>query len=261
MENMPKLPFFILLEGEFYKATRNKWLLIILLMPAILVLPTFAQLYEKYGEYTQNGLIPYPSDPYPETLYGIFKLYQYTFPLLMALLAGQFFQAEQQSEGLKLYNTLPASRTRVLTTRYWVLLTMPLLSMALAYGLFWCGIYLFETAFPLYSFQAYDVRLSLLVFFSRLTFAACCIMLIQYGLHLVTNNYYLPLLLAFIGLLISYVPLDFIHLNYYNQSGYLYSAYKEFMVHGTSYHWIDGLWMIAPVLLVTAGAFWKNRHF
>lgn len=225
-------------------------MILLFFAPALLVFPAFIYLTGKYNEFTLSGLIEYPYNPVAELIRAFFKTCQLTFPFIIALLSAQFFLNEKKNEGFRLFETIPASSFTLLKLRYCILLVMVTLSVLLIYFIFLCGIRFFELFFPLLAFGQYDMRIVLALFFSRILFAACCIAIIQYGLHLITNNYYLPIIFAFIAIIFGFLPGtgDF---DYYYAGGYLENSMKEVYAYGTTYQWGHAPLMLLPPAIIT----------
>ncbi|MEG0890906.1 MAG: ABC transporter permease [Bacteroidales bacterium] len=250
-----------LLECELYKLIHHRWIIILWLSPACLVISAFVYMMANYPEFTQGGIIEYPYNPFSKVSYALFKLYQFTFSFLIALLAAQYFLMEKQGDGGKLFNTFPYPQYAGLAIRFMVLLALLFTSILLAYTVFLGGIGICNLFCPLLSFGGYDMRLASLVFFSRLLFAACCIGLIQYGLHLLTQSWYLPLIAAFLAITLGVMPEQYERVDYYFAVGYLNSIANEFSSGGMEYQWQYAIAMLAAPVLITLGCFIIKRKY
>ena len=261
MVKVKKTLYGRLLECELFKLIHHKWVIILWLLPAGLAGIAFVYMIVNYHEFTQGGVMEYPYNPFSKVGYVLFKLYEFVFSFLIALLAAQYFLIEKQGDGGKLFNTFPYTQCAGLATRFTVLLLLIFTSILLAYVVFLGGVRFCNLFCPLLSFGNYDMRLASLVFFSRLLFAACCIGLIQYSLHLLTQNWYLPLIAAFLVIVFGVMPEQYEDVDYYFALGYLKSIANEFSSGRTAYKWqYAGVMLGAPVL-ITLGCFILKRKY
>lgn len=261
MAKLKKRLYGPLLECELFKLIHHKWVIILWLLPACLAAAAFGYMIANYQEFTLNGVIEYPYNPFSKVSYVLFKLYQFVFSFLIALLAAQYFLIEKQGDGGKLFNTFPYTQYASLAIRFLVLLLIIFTSILLAYAMFLCGIGFCNLFCPLLSFSNYDMRLASLIFFSRLLFAACCIGLIQYGLHLLTQNWYIPLIAAFTAIMFGVMPEQYVDVDYYFAGGYLKSITNEFSSGGTEYQWQYVAVMLAAPVLITLFCFIIKRKY
>lgn len=255
MEKIKRDTIRRLVECELFKLIHHKWVIILSLFPAFLVAIAFAYMMVNYQEFTLGGVIEYPYNPFSKVSYILFKISQFIFPFIIALLAAQYFLIEKQGDGGKLFNTVPYTQYACLIIRFVVLLLIISTSILLAYVIFLCGIGICDLFYPLLSFDKYDMRWASGIFFSRLFFAACCISLIQYGLHLLTNNWYIPLILAFGAIMFGVMPEQYSHADYYFAGGYLMSITNEFSSGRTDYQWHYAVIMLAVPVLITLCCF------
>lgn len=216
------------------------------------ILYNFYSIYfiSQYNEFTLNGVIEYPYNPIIKLVYVHFKISQFTFPFIITLLSAQFFLKEKQGDGFRLFQTIPVSPFTLLKIRYFILLAMIILLVLIVYFTFLCSIKSFELFSPLIAFGQYDMRLVLAVYFSRILFAACCIAIIQYGLHIITNNYYIPIIFAFIAMMFGYMPGNG-EFDYYYAGGYFQNIMNEVYNYGTNYQWKYALFMLITPTIIT----------
>lgn len=244
-----------LVECELFKLIHHKWIIILSLFPTFPVVIAFAYMMVNYQEFTLQGVIEYPYNPFSKVSYILFKANQFTFPFIVTLLAAQYFLIEKQGKGGKLFHTVPYTPCACLAIRFVVLLLIIFTSILLTYVVFLCGIGICKVCYPLLSFDKYDMRWASGIFFSRLFFAACCISLIQYGLHLLTNNWYIPPILAFGAIMFGVMPEQYSHIDYYFAGGYLMSITNELSSGGTDYQWSYVVIMLIVPVLITLCCF------
>lgn len=251
MAKKERVSFSEMLSCEIYKIIHNKWMILALSMLPIIVILAFVYLgFNDYSRETQSGIIDYPKNPWTTTIYYLFKLTQYTLPFIIVIISAQYFLIEKQSDGLKMFLTAPYNKKKLFITKYISLLIVFAISVLLAYLLFLIGIKFFEILYPRTSFEQYDMRIPLAVFFSKVLFLTFCIAIIQYGLSIITNNYMIPLVVAITLIMPIFDIGDLLFV--YSPGGYIYLIQSNFYLYETHYYLDHGVIMIIIPLAVFA---------
>lgn len=233
-----------IVEFELYKIIHNKWM--ILSLVALVVLAAAPFLYLGY-EYSELLKIPGSyTNPFTQAVYLLFSFYNMMLPFIIAIICSQYFLIEKQSDGFKLYQTIPFKKKSILLIKYLVLLALITLVILSVYLLFMVGIKVCELFFPLMAFDQFDMRAPLAVFFSKLLLLSYCIAILQYGLNNITNSYIIP---TIVPILLLYIYFDTNFLNIYFKDGYIRQIADGFKLWTTHYTAIDALIFVVPIIV------------
>ena len=250
-ERRSKINTLQMFECQLFKYTRNKWVWLLLLLSAICVLPAFIYLAVKFPEFSSGGAAAFYVNPYEESIMAIYKVFRILFPIVMAIYAAQIFIIDKDGNDGRNFSCVPFSKNGIFLIKYSLLLFGCFISILAAYFVFLSGVKICNIVSPQMNFMQYDMRLNILLFFLRIFFVGCCILLIQYGLHLLTNNIYIPLVFAFAALMIGFAPQNWQYLDYYYPMGYLGNICEEFSNFPVAIMWKDMLFMLIPPLIIT----------
>ncbi|MCI1778972.1 MAG: ABC transporter permease [Bacteroidales bacterium] len=235
-------------ECELFKIIKNRWAVILFFVPSALIICAFGYMRYKYPGLTAGGTLEYPNNPVNTIVYYIYGVSEYAFPFVIALFCAQLFIIEKQDDGFRLFKTLPCSTGKTILIKYAITTAGVILSVATAYAVYLVCARLSGIFMPLMAINDYRMESAVAVFFLRMAFAAFCIAIIQYGLHLITRSYYFPVVFAFAAMFIQILPEE---IDYYLYVGYLRSALFNLQSYGAirlDYMMI----MLIPPALVTA---------
>lgn len=84
-EQRVKINILQMFECQLFKYSRNKWLLLLLLLPAICVVPSFIYLAVKFPEFSSGGAAAFYVNPYEESIMVIYKIFRILFPIVLAI--------------------------------------------------------------------------------------------------------------------------------------------------------------------------------
>lgn len=191
--------------SEFYKLSKSKEILGLLLLPAILTLLVSGYLYY---DITQNlaGVAGGTTNPWKNMLgKAVFQFFYLLYPILVAIFVHACCDVEYKNKNYKILFTLPVSKFNIFISKALFVLSTVLVSVLLSYFMFLtCG-YLLGILLPETGFRDYDFRVVTFFVFLKLYLTLTAIASIQLCLSLQFKNFIYPIGFAMFVLVFSLV--------------------------------------------------------
>lgn len=248
--------FFTLLKAEHYKTKRNKGVLLMLLLPIFVTL--LIDLYMIY-EYTDAGY-QFAHNPW-SLLLGryTFNFYMFIYPLVIAIFCYSFCDIEYKHNSLKQLFTLPTTKQNIFLAKSVLMVEIILISVLTAYFLFMLSGYIMSYTMPNYSFQNYDSRAIIAIFFLKMFIASTALAFIQFFLSMTFKNFTVPVGVACFSVVFMLIANRWEYIDYFPYVS-IYKAYLSFLGGSTELISKNELICIGYIVVFLPLCYWKFRN-
>ncbi|MDR1878535.1 MAG: ABC transporter permease, partial [Bacteroidales bacterium] len=183
-----KILFVNIFAAEYYKLKRHhgKWLL--LLFPAVTNLFVGAIIYKAYSDIIFN----------PWIILGQYSFYIFAmlYPVVIAFVVHSFQNMEYQNNTYKQLFTFPVSKLKLYLAKSLLYCCLFSISILIAFVCYFLVGNVLSIIRPDLSFQHYDIRPTLYVFFFKMFCALICISFIQSFLSFMFRSFVIPVSIA-----------------------------------------------------------------
>lgn len=185
--------FRVACASEYYKLSRNKEIVGLLLVPVVLTIFVAGYLYYDVSQ-NPIGEIDGSINPWKGMLgKAVFQFFYLLYPILVAIFVHACCDVEYKNNNYKVLFTLPVSKYKIFVAKVLFVLITVLLSVSLSYFTFLlCG-YLLGIVLPEIGFQNYNFEGVLFFVFLKLYISLAAISAIQLCLSLHFRNFIYPI--------------------------------------------------------------------
>lgn len=244
-----------LYDIELYKLIKERSILLLLICIALLSLFPVGLVWYDYGEYTLNGTIINPLNPYINILENINKIYAMLLPLSIVVLSARYYMVQNGKNILQCYFT-PGMGFIVKSC---LLMQMLFITFITAYVLFMVSIIAAKIVTPKLDLSSYDFGLPIAVMFMKFIYCGTLIAISQFAISVIFKNYYLALILGFAIVVIS-IFIDSDYFSLYSSRGYLSNAVSSATGYKTNFFVAEAASnAIVPILLFALAIFVERR--
>jgi len=244
--------------SEFYKLSKNKEIVVLLLIPVALTIFVAGYLYYDVSQ-NPVGEIDGSINPW-QGMFGkdVFQFFYLLYPILVAIFVHACCDIEYKNNNYKVLFTLPISKHKIFIAKVLFIFITVLLSVSLSYFAFLlCG-YLLGVVLPEIGFQNYDFRSVSFFVFLKLYVALAAISSIQLCLSLQFKNFIYPIGFGMFLLVFSMIvwQKDFSDFIPYTGS---FKSYLNMLSENTLFERLDYL-NLCSVLVFLVGSFYLFKR-
>ena len=191
---MKSASFFSILKSEHLKSKYNIGVWLILSFPIIATIGTDIYVLSKTAEAINNPQAKFDYNPWIYILGRyIFQYYSLLYPILVSILCYSLWDMEYKNNGFRLLFTRPINKKEIYSSKVFFILEILLISILIAFLLFWGSGYLLGYMPPGYDFSGYEINKISFIYFVRLFIGITAISMIQHFLSLLFKSFVLPI--------------------------------------------------------------------
>lgn len=245
--------FYTAYASEYYKLSKNKEIVGLLLLPAILTILITGYLYY---DVSQNIAVSDGSiNPWKSMLgRAVFQFFYLLYPILVAIFVQACCDVEYRNNNYKILFTLPVSKYKIFIAKTLFILTTILLSVILTYFTFLLSGYVLSIVLPEIGFQNYDFRKVIFFVFLKLYITLAAISSIQLLLSLQFKNFIYPIGFGMFMLVFSLITWQKRFSDFIPYTG-SYKSYINLLSENIKFERLDYL-NLCSVLVFLLGSFY-----